>query len=244
MVKMNRKRMAEICYFCLEGEGKDLIKCCTCECSWAHRSCLNRWRFESINPKALTKCTICLNKYKYEIDKDKEQIVKIKYYFAIFRDIGVLLSVLSLSIFLAYLYVSDKFENDDLSLIFTELVASTQIILFLIFFMYLSCFYIYNALFCDTNFISRPYFLSLMCKRTPWIMLIIVFIDVPLFLFVGSCEEGDILYCIWIGLLISIVSIILMMIVLRNVLKFHFRKLRKNYHVDVYQVMDLRKPIP
>eukprot|EP01079_Euglenida_sp_SAG-EU17-18_P004911 gene4911-888_t len=64
---LSAESLGPTCWICLEGEG-EVIRPCKCRNGWAHRSCLDSWRFGGVNPNAFKKCVNCLASYDFEIE--------------------------------------------------------------------------------------------------------------------------------------------------------------------------------
>lgn len=59
------------CRFCLDtnqSEDNPLIAPCRCNgtSKYVHRACLDAWRKQSLNPKAITQCTICSTPFRIQ----------------------------------------------------------------------------------------------------------------------------------------------------------------------------------
>jgi len=72
------KKINSICFICCDNTNLllNLIKPCLCN-TLVHRDCLNKWRYESINPTSINYCCICLSKYKKERVINAKKIIKI-----------------------------------------------------------------------------------------------------------------------------------------------------------------------
>jgi len=63
------------CRICFKG-GKGLIAPCVCRgtSKWVHRSCLDQWRLQGANPRAMTRCCECGFRYQLQLQVCNEAI--------------------------------------------------------------------------------------------------------------------------------------------------------------------------
>ena len=104
--------MEYYCRICFNEENNglsdELLKPCKCKSSCVHRSCLNKWIQDSMNPTALTHCEVCHAEFQYEViaSKKEKYIALTKLIVLIMRDALIILALMIATGFLAY-YISD-----------------------------------------------------------------------------------------------------------------------------------------
>ena len=172
------------CRFCSSLDNitidNDIILSCQCKNPYTHQHCLDKIRYSSVDPIALTQCETCNTSYQYDFDNNTKKNVKAKILFGtkIFIHTTIILLMTLLIYLLGFLLSYSQIYHINVEYRATVLICETIIFsnmfLQLVFATYLMSSHMVTLCkkILDENFENRP-----LNQNVPYALFLILYDD-------------------------------------------------------------------